>query len=362
MIEWDFWHWQLFQNTLSRWALAFAIALCICVSLFVIKSVLTRRLKIAAQRTITELDDFAVELIEYTRKFFIIAVSIYIGSLYLELSPNVEKLLRNALILLGLVQTALWGNQIIDFLIKQKFKKARAFGKYDPTWMSVAPTLKFIGRLVLYSVLILLALENLGVDVTTLVAGLGVGGLAVALAVQNILGDLFSSLSIVLDKPFVIGDVIAVDNFVGTVEQIGLKTTRLRSISGEELIISNSNLLASRIQNFKRMSERRIQFTIGVVYSTPFEKLNRISEMIRRVIEKQKDVRFDRAHFKTYGDSALQFEVSYFVLSPDLVTYLDIHQDINLDLFQAFAREKIEFAFPTRTLYVQNLESAERAG
>ncbi len=173
--------------------------------------------------------------------------------------------------------------------------------------------------------MLLLALDNLGVDVTALVAGLGVGGIAVALAVQSILGDLFASLSIVLDKPFVIGDFIIVGDLLGTVENVGIKTTRVRSLSGEQLIFSNADLLNSRIRNYGRMYERRVVFTVGVTYDTPRHKLE---------------------------DFSLDFETVYYVQDPAYNLYMDIQQAINLELYQRFADEGIEFAYPTQTLFL----------
>ncbi|MGA9537034.1 MAG: mechanosensitive ion channel family protein, partial [Desulfobacterales bacterium] len=177
-------------------------------------------------------------------------------------------------------------------------------------------------------------------------------GIAVALAVQNILSDLFASLSIVLDKPFVIDDFIIVDNYMGTVEHIGLKTTRLRSLSGEYLVFSNNDLLKSRIRNYTRMLERRVVFSIGVTYQTPLEKLKQVPATIRKIIESQEAVRFDRAHFQGYGDFALKFEVVYYVLNPDYNRYMDIQQSINLAIFESFEKEGIDFAYPTQQLYI----------
>jgi small-conductance mechanosensitive channel len=209
-----------------------------------------------------------------------------------------------------------------------------------------------LGRLATWVVVLLLGLDNLGIDVTALVAGLGVTGIAVALAVQNILGDLFASLSIVLDKPFVIGDFLAVGDMMGSVEYVGLKTTRLRSLSGEQLVFSNSDLLGSRIRNFGRMAERRALFTIGVTYQTPREKLERIPQMIREAVEAQPQTRFDRSHFARYGDSAITFETVYYVTVPEYPVYMDIQQAINLRIHEAFEREGIEFAYPTQTVFL----------
>ncbi len=249
-----------------------------------------------------------------------------------------------------LLQVALWGNAVISFWITRYMQKRM---EEDAAAATSIGALRFVGKLLLWTFVLLLALDNLGIDVTALVTGLGIGGIAVALALQNVLGDLFASLSIVLDKPFVIGDFIIVGDFLGTVEHIGLKTTRLRSLSGEQLVFSNSDLLGSRIRNYKRMAERRIVFSFGVIYQTPHEKLARIPEMVREIIEAQEKARFDRAHFKAYGDSSLNFEVVYYVQVPDYLVYMDIQQAVNLELYRRFQEEGIEFAYPTRTLFIQ---------
>ncbi len=184
-------------------------------------------------------------------------------------------------------------------------------------------------------------------------AGLGVTGIAVALALQNILGDLFASLSIVLDKPFVVGDYIVVDTLQGTVERIGLKTTRVRSLSGEQIVFSNADLLKSRLRNFKRMQERRVAFTFGVTYQTPEALLTRIPGIVREVITPLPSTRFDRAHFQSFGEYALLFEVVYFVTTPDYALFMDIQQAINLGLLGRFRQEGIAFAYPTQTHLVK---------
>ncbi|MEO0578147.1 MAG: mechanosensitive ion channel family protein, partial [Pseudomonadota bacterium] len=197
-----------------------------------------------------------------------------------------------------------------------------------------------------------LILSNLGVNITALVAGLGVGGIAIALAAQNILGDLFASLSIILDKPFVVGDFLAVDSYLGSVERVGIKTTRLRSLSGEQLVFSNNDLLGSRVRNYGRLHERRIVFSIGVTYETTPAKLKAIPTILREAVEAEQDVRFDRAHFKSYGDFALIFEIVYYVLVADYNRYMDIQQSINFALFERLAEEGVAFAYPTQTVYV----------
>ncbi|MDZ7632343.1 MAG: mechanosensitive ion channel family protein [Gemmatimonadaceae bacterium] len=214
----------------------------------------------------------------------------------------------------------------------------------------------------IWSAVLLVALSNLGVNITAFIASLGVGGVAVALATQNILGDLFSSLAIVLDKPFVIGDFIVVGDMAGTVEKVGLKTTRLKSLSGEQLIFSNADLLSSRVRNFKRMQERRILFKLGVTYQTPRAMLERIPVMLRAAVEAQSNVRFDRAHFLAFGDFSLDFEVVYFVLSADFNRYMDVQQLINFSIHEQFEAAGVEFAYPTQTLVLTRPATAERVG
>jgi small-conductance mechanosensitive channel len=191
-----------------------------------------------------------------------------------------------------------------------------------------------------------------GVEVDALIASLGIGSVAVALAVQNILGDLFASLSIALDQPFVVGDFVTVDEYGGTVEHIGLKSTRVRSLTGDQLVFSNSDLLGSRIRNYGRMEERRVSFALGVACDTPYEKLKEIPTIIQEIVESQSHMRFDRAHFKEYGEFSLNFEIVFHVLTPDYSTYMDARQAINLEIYRRFAEEGIELPYPTQTILV----------
>jgi small-conductance mechanosensitive channel len=202
---------------------------------------------------------------------------------------------------------------------------------------------------------LLLALDNLGVDVTALVAGLGIGGIAVALAVQNMLGDLFAALSITLDQPFVVGDFLILDDFLGTVEYIGIKSTRLRSLSGEQIIMPNSDLISSRVRNYGRMYERRVVFTVRVNYGTPYALVEEIPSIIRAAIERQPGTRFDRSHLASLGLHSLEYESVYYVLTGDYNKYMDTQQAINLEILREFARRGIEIALPTQKLFVDRL-------
>jgi small-conductance mechanosensitive channel len=337
-------------NTWQEWIVALGIAAVTIAVLLILEKVAVKRLHTRGKKTRTPALRLVAEILGATKIVLLIPVALYLGSQALALPPKFERLIANVTIVALLIQAAVWGNRLIELWIKRKFQKKKE--EEDAASATTLAVLGFIGRLVLWSLVALLALDNLGFNITTLVAGLGIGGIAVALAAQNILGDLFASLSIVLDKPFLIGDFIIVDDKMGTVEYIGLKTTRIRSLGGEQIIFSNTDLLNSRIRNYKRMIERRIDFSLGVTYQTPAEKLAQIPAIIRETVEQQEKTRFDRAHFKEYGDFALLFEVVYYVLDPDYNRYMDIQQAINLAIFHRFQKEGIEFAYPTQSLYL----------
>jgi small-conductance mechanosensitive channel len=344
-----------YGNPVWTWLLAAAVVVIVAIILFVLKRFIHHRLVEFAKRSATKVDDLVADLLGRTRFWFLVVISLYAGSLALTLPAVAARVISTIAVLALLIQAGIWGTGLVSFLITRSVKRKLEDDAATATSMAA---LGFIIKLILWAVVLLLALDNMGVDITALIAGLGIGGIAVALAFQHILSDLFASLSIVIDKPFVIGDFIIVDDLLGTVERIGLKTTRVRSLSGEQLVFSNSDLLNSRIRNYKRMFERRIVFSIGVTYQTPHEKLAAIPAMIHEIIEAQEMTRFDRAHFKAYGDFALTFETVYYVLVPDYNTYMDIQQAINLAIYERFEKEGIDFAYPTQTLYVNPEQSS----
>jgi small-conductance mechanosensitive channel len=341
---------KFLNNTLLEWLIAFILALVLVFVLQIVKVFVLRKLAQLAKKTTTDIDDLLVIVLKQTNLFFLLVLAVYTASHLLDLPEMVAGLLYTVFILVLLLQGGLWGAGIVNF-ITERFKREKL--AEDAASATTFTALGFLGKIVLWSAILLLALDNLGFNITTLVAGLGISGIAIALAIQNILGDLFASLSIVLDKPFVLGDFIIVDTHLGTVEHIGLKTTRIRSLSGEQLIFSNNDLLQSRIRNFKRMTERRVVFALGVIYQTPADKLEKIPGMIKEMIEAQELTRFDRAHFKDFGNFSLNFEVVYWVADPGYNRYMDIQQAINLQIYRRFAEEGIEFAYPTQTLFLE---------
>ncbi len=282
-----------------------------------------------------------------THWVFFLATSLYFSSLLLKLPISIAEKLGQTAFLILLAQVGWWGSWWLGHWAKITFDKKK---DTDSAQASAIGLLKILGQTVLWVFLVLAGLSNVGFEVSTLIAGLGVGGIAIALASQKILGDLFASLTIILDRPFVVGDYIISNDTRGTVKKIGLKTTLVRSLNGELLIIPNSDLLESRLQNFRRMEERRALLNIGVVYQTSAEKLKIIPKMVQEIIETQKNTRFDRAHFKEYGPHSLNFEIVYFSTSRDYHLYLDTLQEVNLRIFELFAKEEIEFAYPTQTI------------
>lgn len=342
---------EFLGNTVQAWLTAAAVAAASFILLKVVTRVIANRFAHLVTKTPTILDDITLEALKNTRVAFLVVMALYCGSFALSLKPTHQSVTNSAVIIALLLQGAVWATHAFAFWLNREVERRK---DRDAATVTSLSALGFMGKLVLWSVVFLLVLENLGVNITALLAGLGIGGIAIALALQNILGDLFASLSIVLDKPFVIGDFVVVDQLSGTVEHIGLKTTRVRSLSGEQIIFSNADLLKSRIRNFKRMYERRVVFTVGITYDTPHEKLARVSSMLKQIVTEQPGARFDRAHFKEYGDSALIYEIVYFVRNPDFNAYMDIQQAINIEIYRRFEVEGIEFAYPTRTLYMHD--------
>lgn len=342
--------YELFGNAGLDWLIALAIAAALMTVFFITKWLARSRLQRVAARTTTSWDDAVVDTLGKTTSLALVIFSLALGTVVLSLPGQVKTVMASVAVITLIVQAGLWASNVLKFWLARSIEQRR---QEDPASVATLSVVSWVGRVILWSVALLLVLDNLGLDITALVAGLGIGGVAVALAVQNILSDLFASLSIVLDKPFVVGDFLSVGDFLGTVEFVGLKTTRLRSLSGEQLVMSNADLLQSRLRNFGRMYERRVLFTLGVTYQTPRAKLEKIPELIEAAVSGQERVRFDRAHFKEYGDFSLNFETVYYVLDPNYAVYMDIQQAINLAIHEAFEAEGIEFAYPTQTLFLE---------
>lgn len=343
-----------YGNTVKDYLVATGLALALFVVSSVVRALIARRLTRLAGNTHTRIDDVAVAVLEHTRGWALFLLALYVGALSLRLSPDLDRVAESVAAIALLLQIGVWASAAITKTVSDVH--ARRFEAGDTAGLGAIQMLSLLARIIAWVVVALLILANVGVNISALIAGLGIGGIAVALALQNVLGDLFASVSIVLDKPFQVGDFLIVGDYLGTVENIGLKTTRLRSLSGEQLVFANSDLLGSRIRNYKRMNERRAVFTFGVTYQTSQEALAQIPTWVEEIIGATDKTRFDRAHFKSFADSALLFEVVYYLLVPDFTDYMDAQQRINLELRKRLEAAGVEFAYPTQTLYVSKLD------
>lgn len=351
-----FWNYRFYNNSVQDMAIALGIMLICFVALRLVQLIVIRSLKSLSRKTETTVDDFLLQVWQSSLMPLLYLLSVYVGLQYLTLSARVQKVLHVAV----LVVITVFMLRIITSFIRYGFKQALIRRESTEQQEKQSKGILLIIQVLIWLIGILFLIDNLGYDITTLVAGLGIGGIAIALAAQTILGDLFSYLVIFFDKPFEVGDFIILDDKMGTVEYVGIKTTRIRTLGGEQLICSNTDLTNSRVHNYKRMQERRVVFSFGLVYNTPAHQLSVIPGMVKEIITGMEGARFDRAHFKGFGNFSLDFEIVYYVLSPDYTTYMDIQQQINLNLFTLFGKEEIEFAFPTQTLHLAGRDNNEK--
>lgn len=343
------WLGKIFSsNSLSDLGIAAAIAAGSFIILLSLKRIVGRFLARIARQRETFIPRFFSETFARSGSFFFAVIALDSGSRWLTVGARARGTLDRILVIAVILQCARWLNHVLKLV----FEHYRAMHTRDDQNLVKAPVrfMEIVARSLIWAIAFSLTLQSIGFDITSLVTGLGISGIVVALAAQNIVADLFASLMIVVDKPFVVGDVISLDGMTGRVETIGIKTTRLRSLDGEMLLIGNQDLLRSRIRNFMNIVERRSIFTIGVEYSTPPDKLERIPDMVRAIVSSVPNARFDRGHFARFADSALEFEFAVYVRGPNYVDFMDGIQAINLGICRAFAKEGIVFAFPTRTI------------
>ena len=339
-------------NTVKDYLISLLIFLIGIFILYLVKNIMLKQIKKFAEKTTTKIDDFML-------KFFskIIIPILYFSAVYaavknLQLSPEVTKILTSCwVILLSIQRIRLILALSVYSTEKLLLSKERKIGISPEKSKTIISILKVI----IWGLGVVFILDNLGFNISTVIAGLGIGGVAVALAAQTILGDLFNYFVIFFDKPFEIGDFIIIDDYLGAIEHIGIKTTRVRSLGGEQLVFSNSDLTSSRVRNYKRMDKRRVLFTIGVIYQTSLEKMKKIPGLISDIIKSIEDTVFDRAHFQSFGDFSLNIEVVYYVMGGDYNKYMDIQQEINLKIKESFEKEGIEFAYPTQMVYMEKI-------
>lgn len=339
--------YEYFGNTVLDYMIALGIILIGLILVRTLRKSLITRLHNLAAKSETKADDFVISNIERFGVPALYYFIIYSGINYLNLSVKATNVIAIATtVVVTFLILRLLSSTILVLLQNHIRKQERGEEKINQLG-----GLMIVINIIIWFIGLVFLIDNLGGDVTAIIAGLGIGGIAVALAAQNILGDLFNYFVIIFDRPFEVGDFITVDDKAGTIEYIGIKTTRLRSLAGDQIIVGNSNLTNSRIHNFKRMVRRRIAFVIDVEYGTPLEKIKDIPTLLKTIVLEQQQVTFDRAHFAKYHDWSLRFEVVYFVLTGDYNAYMDIQQNINLKIYEAFTQRGISFAFPSQTVF-----------
>jgi small-conductance mechanosensitive channel len=361
-----FWQHDFLGNDIRSWTFALATFLITLTVLPLVKGFISARRRHRAERDAQQTGSvanapvgnahhairLATLLVERTGLFFLWAVAVYLASRDLTFTPPVERILTIGIVLIFWTQVGLWAMTAVRYAIDLRRKSSAGL---DTLLTSSMDVILFAAGLLIWAMVLLLALDNLGVQIKPLLAGLGIGGIAVALAVQTVLSDLLASMSIALDKPFSIGDSLTVGEIQGTVEHIGVKSTRLRSLSGEQIIMGNTDILKSRVRNYGRMRERRAIFQFGVSYETEPKALAAIPGLVREIIESTPNTRFDRCHFLAYGATTLQFEVVFYSTKPDFNTYADAQQSINLAIIERLRAMKVSLTAPNRTaVYFEN--------
>lgn len=347
------------QNTFQDYLMFLGVFVGIFLLLLFIDKFVIRFFEKAAKRTNNLVDDYVVGFFGSIGWVFYAYLSLFVAASLLTLSDLVKKVLWFLLILFIGFYIGKGISGIVDRLVERKIKEKHDIESLEN--ISMIKVLGIFAKIGVWVLILLMVLTNLGIEITPLIAGLGIGGIAVALALQSVLGDLFSAFVIYFDKPFTEGDFIIIGDDLGTVKYIGIKTTRITTLQGQELVVSNSELTSTRINNFKKMEKRRVAFSFGVTYNTPSAKLKEIKNIVNNIIvnantefmKENKTIDLDRVNFKSFGDSSLDFEVVYYVPSSDYNEYMNIQEFINLSLVEEFEKEKISFAFPTRTVYIE---------
>jgi small-conductance mechanosensitive channel len=337
-----------YGNSIGDWAVAGCVAVSVWLGLSIVRRLIMARSKHSKVSGRALPVRLIFHLLAHTKQFLIVALAIYVGQEGLVFPPKLEHFVDSAVVLAILLQMGLWAVRALKFYLELKELERGP----DRGFAGSLGIINFVAQTLIWSLLGLVALENVGINITALLAGLGVGGVAVALALQNVLGDLFASLSIALDKPFVVGERLSIDAFSGVVERIGIKSTRMRSDAGEQIILSNADILKSRVRNYGRAPEQRALATIRVPYGTARETLHAIPKVMEGIVREQANARFERCHLKTLESAWLEFELSFFVQQPRINSLLDLQQAVNFRIIDEFRRLGVEFAYPTQRVVV----------
>jgi len=343
--------YNLWSNSGADYVTALIIFVGALIILKLFQVVVLHKLRALAKKTDTDIDDLVIGMFGRFKPPFYIAVSAYLGLQKLTLSGLVDGLINGLIVLVVVYYVVYVAQELINYGTQKIISNKNDGEEADPT---AVRTINSLLKMVLWVVAGIMILSNWGVNVSSLIAGLGVGGIALAFAFQNILEDVFSSFSILIDKPFKVGDFVQVGGDFGTIEKVGIKTTRIRTPQGEELVMSNRELTSARINNFGKLERRRNLFTVGATYETPSDKLRKVPSLIEEAVKGVEGVTFDRVHFKNFGDSSLDFEIVYYAETNDYARYMDLQHEVKFSIKEAFDKESIEFAYPTVTQYNKN--------
>lgn len=339
-------------NSVYDYFLALIIFVVVIFALKIFQSIILSHLQKLSLKTATDFDDIMIEIFKKIKPPFYFFVALYFAIKSLVLPDLANKILLVLFIVVIVYEIIKAVERVVSYLFKRYLERNQD-ADTDQNSESMVRLMQILIKIALWIFGLILILSNLGVNVTSLIAGMGIGGIAIALALQNVLSDLFSAFSIYMDKPFKVGDFIVIGNDMGVVEKIGFKTTRLRTLQGEQLVVANKELTSVRVQNFRRMEKRRVVFTLGLTYDTKPEKIEAVPKIVEKIIDDVELAEFDRCHFAEYGSSSLNFEIVLYINSSDYNDYMDARQKINLNIYKAFVKEGIEFAYPTQTLFVK---------
>ncbi|MBD3179350.1 MAG: mechanosensitive ion channel [Candidatus Latescibacteria bacterium] len=348
MLE-DFMNRTFLGNTIFNYLVSAALFLAAVGILYIVRAFIIKKARLLAGKTTTTVDDFLIDTISRRLIPLMYVIAFYLSIGRLSFGKTLSRWITGIFIVLVSVFIVRFLVSVIEYLLDLMWEKKEK----ESSGQGVPRAIVTFVKIILYTVALLIVFDNMGVQITALITGLGIGGVAIALAAQAILGDLFSYFTIFFDRPFEVGDFIKVGEFRGTVEHIGIKTSRVRSLSGEELVFSNTDLTNSRLQNYGKMMDRRVIFQIGVTYDTPLEKLQNIQSIVKDIIDRTDKAEYERVHFHSFGDFSLNYEIVYLVLSNDYLHYMNVRHSVNMELVERFRDEGIEFAFPTQTIELQ---------
>lgn len=358
----DFLTRTYYHNTIQEYLIALGIIVIAFIAIKLLKNIFLVRLKRLTSHTRNHIDDYIIGSISRFGIPALYVLAVYVGLNYLTFTEKVQDILHIAVtVAITFYIIRFISSTILSLL--QSYIRKRSDEDHGEDRVKQLGGIMLIINIIIWALGLIFLFDNMGFDVTAVIAGMGIGGIAIALAAQNILGDLFNYFVIFFDKPFEIGDFIIVDDKLGTIEYIGIKTTRVKSLSGEQLVFSNSDLTNSRIHNYKRMGTRRIVFKVGVIYETPYDKLNQIPGLLKSIVEEQEGKTvFDRAHFLAFGEYSFDFEVVHIVQSADFNYYMDVQQQINYRILEEFEKMGVKIAYPARTLWFANPVDVKQDG